>query len=136
MTKDDVIDLIKDAGYGVLATLDGKQPKARPMMPYLDEDGNLLIAALATSRTIDQIKKNPLVEMCFIDRKMAFARISGKSLISTAKEKKELIWNNNPMLRQYFSGPEDPNFVLLVIETGNVEAMTPFQKSPEKISLK
>ncbi len=136
MNKQEVIDLIKDAGYGVLCTTQGDQPKARPMMPYLDENGNLLLAILSHSRTISQVKTNPKVEFCFIDRKMSFARISGLAKISSDLEKKEKVWNYIPMLRQYFSGPEDTNFILLEIETTQVEAMTPHQKVPAVLSLK
>ncbi len=136
MTKQEVIDLIKDAGYGVLCTTDGDQPKARPMMPYLDEDHNLLLAVLGHSRTIGQIKANPKIEFCFIDRKMSFARVSGLAKVSTDLEKKEKVWNYIPMLRQYFSGPEDKNFVLIEIQTLQVEAMTPHQRTPDVLSLK
>jgi general stress protein 26 len=136
MTKQEVIDLIKDAGYGVLCTTEADQPKARPMMPYLDEDGNLLLAVLSHSRTIGQVKTNPKIEFCFIDRKMSFARISGLAKVSNDLEKKEKVWNYIPMLRQYFSGPEDTKFVLLEIETTHVEAMTPHQKAPDVLSLK
>ena len=136
MTKQEVIDLIKDAGYGVMSTVEDGQPKARPMMPYLDEDGNFLLAVLGHSRTIGQIKVNPKVEFCFIDRKMSFARISGLAKVSTDLEKKERVWNYIPMLRQYFSGPEDANYVLIEIDTTKVEAMTPHQKKPDILSLK
>ncbi len=136
MTKQDVIDMVKDAGYGVMCTIEGDQPKARPMMPYFDEDeGILLLAVLGHSRTIGQVKANPKVEFCFIDRKMGFARISGLAQISTNLEKKEQVWNYVPMLRQYFSGPEDNNFVLIQIDVKSIEAMTPHQKQPDVISL-
>ena len=136
MNKEEVIDLVKDAGFGFLATAEGKQPKVRPMMPYLTEDGNLLLALLAHSRTIPQIKENPLVEICYVDRKMCFCRISGKASISNDIDKKETVWNNVPMLRQYFAGPQDPKFVLVEIETDTVVAMTPTQKAPDILTLK
>lgn len=136
MTKEDVIDLIKDAGFGFLATAEGKQPRVRPMMPYLAEDGNLLLAVLSHLRTIQQVKENPLVEICYVDRKMRFCRIKGKATVSKDMEKKEIVFNNLPMLRQYFTSPQDPNFTLLEIETGTVEAMSPGQKAPEIFSLK
>src|SRR5262245_34838668 len=114
MTKEEAIDLVRDAGYGSLATIENNQPRVRPMMPYLDEDsGNLLLAVLSHSRTIENIKSNPNVEMCYLDRKMSFCRISGKAVVSTDLEKKETVFNNIPMLRQYFSSPEDPNYVLI-----------------------
>lgn len=136
MTKEDVIDLIRDSGYGVLATTQGNQPRVRPMMPYFTEDGRLLIALLGRSRSISQVKGNPLVEICFVDRKMWYCRITGKASISDNKEDKKLLWDNIPMLKQYFGGIEDPNFVLMRVDiTGPVEAMTPHQRSPESISL-
>jgi general stress protein 26 len=136
MTKDEVIDLIQDSGYGILATMDGDMPRARPMMPYLNEDGNLLLAVLSNSRTILQIKKNPKVEICYLDRKMCFARVSGKGKVSEDLKKKEIVWNNIPMLRQYFSGPDDEHYVLIEIETETVEAMTPHHQKPDVLSLK
>ena len=136
MDKNGVIDLIKDAGYCVLATVDGAQPKARPMMPYLDENGNMLLAVLPTCRTIKQIQANPRVEMCYIDRKMNFARISGTARLSNDLSNKEKVWNNIPMLRQYFTGPADANFTLLEIDTEKIEVMTPQQKHPDILSLK
>lgn len=136
MNREEVIDLIKDAGFGYLATIEGDQPRVRPMMPHMTDDGQLLLALLGRSRSIDQIKKNPKVEFCFVDRKMWYCRVAGLAKISDDLSKKETIWNAIPMLRQYFSGPEDPNFVLAEINIAeDAEAMTPHQKSPDRISL-
>ena len=135
MNKEEVIDLIKDAGFCMLATIENNQPKVRPMMPYLTDDHQLLLALLGRSRTIEQAKKNPNIELCFVDRKMWYCRIAGTATISNDKAKKLVLWKNIPMLKQYFGGPEDPNFYLMVIDINEVEAMTPHQKLPEKIPL-
>jgi len=136
MTKEDIFDLISDAGYGTLATVDGGHPRIRPMMPYLDEDnGELLLAVLSQSRTIGQIKANPKIEMCYVDRKMNFARVRGDAAVSDDAGKKEQVWNTIPMLRQYFTSTNDPNFVLLVIKINSIEAMTPQQKEPDVVEL-
>jgi general stress protein 26 len=135
MNKEEVIDLIRDAGFCLLATAQGNQPRVRPMMPYLTDDNQLLLALLGRSRTIQQVKDNPKVELCFVDRKMWYCRIAGTGTISADKERKKILWNNIPMLKQYFGSPEDPNFVLMVIEINEVEAMTPHQKNPEMINL-
>jgi len=135
MTKEEVVDLIRDAGFCLLATAQDNQPRVRPMMPYLTDDNQLLVALLGRSRTIPQVKANPLVELCYVDRKMWYCRIAGKATMSDDAEKKEILWNNIPMLKQYFGGIEDPNFNLMIIEINEVEAMTPHQKEPEMISL-
>lgn len=135
MNKEEAIDLIRDAGYGVLGTIEGKQPRVRPMMPYLTDDGKLLVALLSRSRSIPQIKENPQVEICFVDRKMWFARVSGKAVISENKENKEFLWDNIPMLKQYFSSAADANFILMEVDVERVEASTPHQKDPDIVDL-
>lgn len=136
MTKEEVVDLINDAGYCVLATVDDLKPKVRPMMPYLTDDGNFLLAVLSNCRTILQIGKNENVEMCFIDRKMRFARISGKANISNNLEKKLIVWENIPMLRQYFTGSDDKNLILIEIVPDKIEVRTPQNKEAEIIVFK
>ncbi len=134
MNREEAIDLIRDAGFGYLATTDGNQPRVRPMMPFLTEDGRqLLVALLGRSRSIEQIKKNPHVELCFVDRKMWYCRIAGKAQISEDTKKKTILWDSIPMLKQYFAGPQDPNFILAEVDIESAEAMTPHQKTPETI---
>ena len=55
--------------------------------------------------------------------------------ISDDISKKHIVFENVPMLRQYFAGPEDPNFHLAVIKITSVEAMTPHSRLPEEISM-
>jgi len=135
MTKNDVIDLVRDAGYGFLSTIDGDNPRVRPVMPYFSEEHNQILVAIAPGkRSLEQIKSNANVEFCFVDRKMSFCRISGKSTISEEMEKKDLIWENVPMLRQFFSSPSDANMTLLVVDICQVEIMTVEHSSPEIVS--
>jgi len=136
MTNEEVIDLIADAGFGTLATTEGDQPRVRPMMPILNEDNKkLLIALLGGSRSITQVEINPKVEICFLDRKMWYARVTGIAKITENSEYKELLWNTIPMLKQYFGGPNDENFILMEIDISTIEASTPHQKSPDTINL-
>jgi uncharacterized pyridoxamine 5'-phosphate oxidase family protein len=135
MEQHEAIDIIRDAGFGFFATVEGNQPHVRPMMPYLTEEGELLLALLGRSRTIPQIKANPNVEVCFVDRKMWYARISGTAVMSDDIAKKTLVFENVPMLRQYFAGPEDQNYHLAVIDIKSLEAMTPHSRLPEQIPL-
>ncbi len=130
MTKDDAIDIIQDAGFGFLATSVDGQPFVRPMMPYLTEDNKFLLALLSRSRTIEHIRRNSKVEFCFVDRKMSYCRITGNAFLSDDPQKKMTVFAGIPMLRQYFSGPEDGNFVLAEVRIDTAEAMTAHQKMP------
>lgn len=135
MEKSEALDIIADAGFGFFATVEGDQPRVRPMMPYLSEDGELLLALLGRSRTIPQIQANPHVEICFVDRKMWYCRVTGLAQMSSDLSKKSIVFENVPMLRQYFAGPDDPNYHLAVVKITHVEAMTPHSRNPEKIDL-
>ena len=135
MNKEEAIDIVRDAGFGFLATTEGNQPHVRPMMPYLTEEGELLLALLGRSRTIPEIKANPKVEVCYVDRKMWYCRVTGTAVISNDLAKKQIVFENVPMLRQYFAGAEDPNYHLAVIQIKSVEAMTPHSRLPEQIAL-
>lgn len=135
MELNQAIDIMKDAGFGFLGTINGDQPCVRPMMPYLVDDKELLLALLGRSRTIEQIKANPKVEFCFVDRRMAYCRIAGKAVVAEDMEKKEIVFNAIPMLRQYFSGAGDSNFVLVSVKIGRVEMMTPYERAPNELVL-
>ena len=135
MNKEEAIDIIRDAGFGFLATTEGSQPHVRPMMPYYTEDGQLLVALLSRSRTIPEVQKNPMIEVCYVDRKMWYCRVTGKAKLSDDKEKKSILWDNIPMLRQYFGGIDDPNFKMLEVDITKAEGMTPHQKTPENVQL-
>lgn len=135
MTSEEAIDIVRDAGFGFLATIEGNVPHVRPMMPYLTEEGELLLALLGRSRTIPQIKANPNIEVCFVDRKMWYCRVSGTAVMTNDLEKKKLVFENVPMLRQYFAGAEDPGYHLAVITIKAVEAMTPHGRAPEQIAI-
>ena len=135
MTTEEVMDIIADAGFGFFGTVEGNVPHVRPMMPYLSGEGELLLALLGRSRTIPQIKANPNVEICFVDRKMWYCRVTGTAEITTDLKKKEIVFENVPMLRQYFAGPEDANFHLATITIKAVEAMTPHSRNPEQIPM-
>ena len=136
MTKDEAIDVIRDAGFCMFGTVKDNKPRVRPMMPYyVEETGELILALLGRSRTLTEVKTNPNIELCFVDRKMWYCRVAGQASISTDASKKEILWNNIPMLKQYFGGIDDANFHLITIQITSLEAMTPHQKEPENIKI-
>ena len=124
MSLEVIKQMVLDAGMGYLATCDdGDQPRVRAMMPVLKEDGRLLAATFPTTKKVGQIAKNPKIEICFVDRKLSHCRIEGKAVISQDKILKEELWNKQMMLRQFFSGPDDPHFVLIVIVPSKISMM-------------
>lgn len=116
MSYEEVKEIIKDAGLGYLATLEGNEPRVRPLMPALFQDGTLLAATSKGTPKLSQIEKNNNFEICFVDKKLDQVRIQGKVSISDDMKKKEWLANAVPMLRSYFPTADDPNYVLLVLQ--------------------
>ncbi|MFA5038583.1 MAG: pyridoxamine 5'-phosphate oxidase family protein [Candidatus Omnitrophota bacterium] len=135
MTLDDVNQMILDAGMGYLATCDADQPRVRAMMPVLSDDGKLLAATFPGSKKLAQIAKNPKIEICFVDRKLSHCRIEGKASVSEEASLKEELWNKQMMLRQFFQGPQDPNFILIVIIPTKVSMMNIGDKGYTEVPL-
>lgn len=123
MSLDIIKQMVLDAGMGYLATCEADQPRVRAMMPIVRDDGKLLMATFPQTKKVGQIAKNPKVEMCFVDRKLSHCRIEGKAAASADKALKEELWDKQPMLRQFFAGPEDPNFILIVISPSKIRMM-------------
>jgi uncharacterized pyridoxamine 5'-phosphate oxidase family protein len=67
---------------------------------------------------------------------MSYCRITGKAVLSTDPEKKQAVFKGIPMLRQYFSGPQDENFFMAEVTIDKAEAMTAHQKTPNHINWK
>ncbi len=123
MSFEIIKQMVLDAGMGYLATSDGDQPRVRAMMPILKDDGRLLAATFPNTKKIPQIEKNPKIEICFVDRKLSHCRIEGRAVVSQDAALKDELWNKQMMLRQFFQGPQDPNFVLIVITPVKVSVM-------------
>ncbi len=120
MALDDVKQMIKDAGLGYLATVEGNEPRVRPLMPAMFNDGTILAATAKGSPKLAQLEKNNHYEMCFIDKKLSQVRIRGKVSFSDDIKKKEWLANAVPMLRSYFPTADDPNYVLMVLKPEKV----------------
>ncbi|MBI5873930.1 MAG: pyridoxamine 5'-phosphate oxidase family protein [Candidatus Omnitrophica bacterium] len=123
MSLEVIRQMVLDAGMGYFATCEGGQPRVRAMMPILRDDGKLLAATFPSTKKVGQIAKNPKVEICFVDRKLSHCRIEGKAEVSQDLGLKEELWNKQMMLRQFFSGPNDANFVLIVITPVKISMM-------------
>ncbi len=135
MSLEIIQQMVLDAGMGYLATCDGDQPRVRTMMPVLLDDGRLLMATFPHMKKIGQIAKNPKVELCFVDRKLSHCRIEGEAHVSGDAGLKEELWNKQMMLRQFFSGPEDQNFVLVIVAPVKINMMNIGDKDYTEVKL-
>lgn len=95
-----------------LATIDGDQPRVRPVSPVRTEHFTVYIASLRSYHKTAEIAANPNVELCYLDIHHDQVRITGKAEVVTDRHMLEEIWNANPLLRQYLVSIDNPQLVI------------------------
>src|SRR5690349_17738576 len=91
--------VIARAKFPQLATIDGDQPRVRPVSPVLVEGFTIYVANLRSYGKTHEIAANPRVELCYLDDAHDQVRITGVAEILSDREKLEEIWSANPLLR-------------------------------------
>ena len=95
-----------------LATIDGDQPRLRPVSPVKTEGFTVYIANLRAYHKTQEIAANPKVELCYLDDGHNQVRISGMASVVTDRGILEEIWATNPLLRQYLGSLDNPQLIV------------------------
>ena len=116
--------VIRNAKFPMLATMDGDQPRVRPVSPVqVDDDFSIYIANLASYHKTGEIEVNPAVELAYLAPDHDQVRITGVAEVVTDSETIEAIWEKNPLLKQYLGSPENPEFILYWVRPKQVRFM-------------
>src|SRR5438270_6943094 len=84
-----------------LATIDGDQPRLRPISPVRTDGFTVYVANLRGYNKTVEIAANPKVELCYLDEHHDQVRITGVAEIVHDNDVLQQIWDANPLLRQY-----------------------------------
>lgn len=117
--------VIRKAKFPQLATIDGDQPRLRPVSPVrVDEDSfTIYLANLRSYHKTSEIAANPKVELCYLDDHHDQVRISGVAQTIEDPELKQDLWDSNPLLAQYLGTVDNPELVLYQINPTRVRFM-------------
>jgi len=110
-------EVMRAARFPFLATIDGEQPRVRPVSPVRTEGFTVYIANLRSYHKTQEIEANPRVELCYLDGGHDQVRISGFAEVVTDPALLQEIWNENPPLQAH-CGPN-------IGDTGLVTAVPP-----------
>src|SRR5687767_15855986 len=77
-----------------LATIDGDQPRLRPVSPVRTDDFTVYVANLRFYHKTAEIAANPKVELCYLDDGHNQVRLTGLAEIVTDRPLLEQIWND------------------------------------------
>jgi general stress protein 26 len=104
--------LVAQGRFPVLATIDGDQPRVRPVSPVLTEGFTVYVANLRLYHKTAEIAANPRVELCYLDDGHNQVRLTGVAETLTDRSKLEAIWNANPLLRQFLGTLDNPQLIV------------------------
>ena len=106
-----------------LSTIDGDQPRLRPVSPVRTDGFVVYIANLRSYAKTRQIESNPKVELCYMDAGHNQVRITGIADVLTDRSILEAIWEANPLLRQFLGSLDNPQLIVYRVTPSRVRFM-------------
>jgi general stress protein 26 len=115
--------LVNKVRFPQLATVDGDQPRVRPVSPVRTEGFTVYVANLKSYNKTHEIEVNPNVELCYVDDDHNQVRITGKAEVVHDRKLLEEIWNSNRLLQHYLGSIDNPSLIVYKIVPTRVRFM-------------
>jgi general stress protein 26 len=106
-----------------LATIDGDQPRVRPVSPVRTDRFTVYVANLRSYHKTVEITANPRVELCYLAANHDQVRITGVAEVLSDRAMLQQIWDANPLLRQYLGSIDNPELIVYRIQPNRVRFM-------------
>jgi general stress protein 26 len=103
---------MREAKFPMLATMDGDQPRLRPVSPVKTDGFTVYVANLRAYHKTKELAANPKVELCYLDPDHNQVRITGTVQVVTERGLLDEIWQGNPLLRSYLGTPDNPALII------------------------
>jgi len=126
-TRDIILGMIRQPFLCSLATVteDGK-PWTRYVMGVGSDDMTIRFSSCINARKAAQIRNNPEVHItCGVsdpEKWKHYLQIQGTARITADEEERKAFWS--PMLAEIFSGPDDPNYSIVIVTPYRIELNT------------
>ena len=96
-------DFLTEAGLFFLATVDGDQPKLRPLGAHMEMDGKILFGVGDFKNVYRQLQANPKVEIVACKKDGHWLRYTGKAVFETDPKYAESSLEAMPDLRNIYN---------------------------------
>jgi len=131
--KEQITAIITPLQLSSLATLANGKPWVRYVMTTGGDDLSVRFATFAGSRKVAQIAANPEVHVTLGVSDPAnmtpYLQIQGRARFSTEAAERHGFWSG--MLANYFSGPDDPNYGVVIVTPYRIELAQAGVPEPE-----
>ena len=98
-----ITDFLKEAGVFYLSTVDGDQPKSRPLGLYLEMDGKVMFGVGDFKDVYKQMQTNPKVEIVACKGGGHWMRYTGKAVFETDPKYAEAALEKSPGLKNIYN---------------------------------
>jgi general stress protein 26 len=133
--QQEILNLFSNRLTVELATIDGLQPRLRPMTLIFYKQNFFLATSLSDAKT-KQIRENPFVEMLYMMRTQTnsgYIRLSGyMKMIMDQKLRKEVA-DHSGFVYDYWDNSEDPSFILFQMIPKEAHLMQPGDMKTQSI---
>ncbi len=127
--------VVQQDRFPFLATMDGDQPRLRPVSPVRTDGFVIHIANLRSYNKTREIAANNKVELAYMDGEHNQVRITGLAQVESDKELLAEIWNLNPLLRNYLGSADNPELIVYRIDPVTVRYMREWALEYHSVSL-
>lgn len=117
------LGVVKAGRFPQLATMDGDQPRLRPVSPVRTDGFTVFVANLRSYGKTAEIAANPQVELCYLDEQHNQVRITGVAEVLTERALLQEIWEANPLMRQFLGTIDNPALIVYRIAPVRVRYM-------------
>lgn len=117
------LSAMKEAKFPMLATVEGDQPRLRPVSPVRTDGFTVYVANLRRYGKTAEIAANPKVELCYTDDGHNQVRITAVAEVLTDDALLTEIWQTNPLLRAYLGTPDNPELIIYRMKPSRVRYM-------------
>ena len=121
--KELALAVVAEDRFPHLASIDGDQPRLRPVSPVKSDGFTIYVANLRSYHKTVEIEANPKVELCYMDSGHNQVRITGVAEVLTDRAELQAIWDGNPLLRQYLGSIDNPELIVYRIQPSQVRYM-------------
>ena len=106
-----------------LATIDGDQPRLRPVSRVKTDGFTIYVANLRFYHKTGEIEANPKVELCYMSSEHNQVRITGVAEVLTDSDLLQEIWDSNPLMQQFLGNINNPDLIVYRIRPRQVRYM-------------
>ena len=106
------LNTMRQAKFPMLASMDGDQPRVRPVSPVSTTEFTAYVASFRSSHKTGELEDNAKVELCYMSDRHDQVRITGIAERVVEREEIQGIWDTNPLLRSYLATVDNPEFML------------------------